>query len=101
MQLIRTTHVLFGFIAFFVAPAAMMTKKGGLAHRRWGKIYFWSMVVVAVTALIAALVQHNYFLAFVSVFSFYLAFGGYRVLFRKSALRGELPKALDWIGAIA
>ena len=90
-----------GFVAFFMAPAALATRKGGPAHRRWGKFYFWSMVVVAVTALIASLIQPNYFLAFLSVFSFYLAFSGYRVLFRKYPRDGAGPKPMDWTGAVA
>jgi uncharacterized membrane protein len=44
-------HILAGTVALFVAPGALLTVKGGLAHRRWGKIYFWAMTVVAVTAL--------------------------------------------------
>ena len=40
-------HIFFGVIALFVAPAAMLTRKGGLWHRRWGKMYLWSITVVA------------------------------------------------------
>ena len=42
-------HVLAGTLALVVAPVALVTAKGGLTHRRWGKVYFWAMAVVAAT----------------------------------------------------
>ena len=45
-------HVLAGVTGFFVAPAAMLTVKGGLWHRRWGQIYFWSMTFAAISAIL-------------------------------------------------
>lgn len=93
---VRVVHIAFGMIALFVAPAAMLTVKGGLAHRRWGKIYFWSMAVVAVTALVMSLYRPIYFLALVAVFSFYFAFRGYRSAIRKR----EPARAVDWIAAV-
>ena len=80
---LRWMHIAAGTLALFVAPAAMLTVKGGRAHRRWGKIYFWSMAVVAATALVLGLWRPQIFLALLAVFSFYMAFSGYRVLFRK------------------
>ena len=52
---VRLVHIGAGFLAFVVAPAALVTAKGGVAHRRWGKLYFWSMAVVALTAVVLAL----------------------------------------------
>lgn len=83
-QLTRTIHILSGGLGLFVAPGAMLTRKGGLWHRRWGKAYFWSMVVVVLTAVLLALVRFNLFLLLIAVFSFYLAFSGYRALYRKT-----------------
>lgn len=93
---VRVVHIAFGMIALFVAPAAMLTVKGGLAHRRWGKIYFWSMAVVALTALVMSLYRPIYFLALVAVFSFYFAFRGYRSVIRKR----EPARTADWIAAL-
>jgi hypothetical protein len=83
-QLTRIIHIFSGGFGLFVAPGAMLTRKGGLWHRRWGKAYFWSMVVVVLTAVLLALVRFNLFLLLIAVFSFYLAFSGYRVLYRKT-----------------
>src|SRR2546423_116248 len=96
VQIIRWVHISSGFAAFFIAPVALLTTKGGLRHRRWGKVYFWAMVVSTLTAMIVALYRPVYFLAGVSVFSFYLAFRGYRVLGRKRPDRGDRAKTLDW-----
>jgi uncharacterized membrane protein len=100
IQTIRWTHILAGFTAFFIAPIPLLTAKGGKTHRRWGKIYFWAMAVVATTAMVLALWRPILFLAFVSVFSFYFAFRGYRVLSRKSPQHGESPGTMDWVAAV-
>jgi hypothetical protein len=83
-------HIFFGAIALFVAPAAMLTRKGGLWHRRWGKMFFWSITVVAVTAVVMSLIRSGLFLLLVALFSFYLAFTGYRVLSRKTPQQSGL-----------
>ena len=96
----RWVHILFGCLAFFIAPIPLLSGKGGKTHRRWGKIYFWSMAVMAGTAIVLAVYRPVLFLALVAVFSFYFAFRGYRVLSRKRPEQGQGPKALDWLGAV-
>jgi uncharacterized membrane protein len=93
-------HIAAGSTAFVMAPLALLAAKGGKAHRRWGKIYFWSMAVVASTATVLALYRPILFLALVAVFSFYAAFSAYRVLFHKNLPRGEKVSSLDWAAAI-
>jgi uncharacterized membrane protein len=92
-------HVLSGFTAFFVAPCALATKKGGKAHRRWGKIFFWAMLAGTTSASIIALYRPIPFLFLISIFAFYLTFTGYRVLRRKTGK--DRPKVIDWIVSIA
>ena len=91
-----TLHISAGFVALFVAPGAMVTRKGGLWHRRWGKIFFWAITVVAVSAAFLASTGGDAFLLLVAIFSFYLAFSGYRILYRKRPQRGESASILDW-----
>ena len=97
---LRSIHICAGMLALVLAPAAMLTVKGGRAHRRWGKIYFWSMAVVASTAVILALWRPQIFLALLAVFSFYMAFAGYRVLTRKHPDQGQGAVAIDWAAAL-
>jgi hypothetical protein len=99
MQAVLTLHVLSGTVALVIAPVAMLTVKGGPAHRRWGALYYRAMALVALTAVALALWRPNPFLTLVAVFSFYFAFGGRRVLGRKRPERGERAVALDWAAA--
>jgi uncharacterized membrane protein len=93
-------HVAAGTVSFVMAPVALATAKGGHAHRRWGKVYFWAMAVVAATALVLSLYRPILFLALVAVFSFYAAFAAYRVLGQKNAARADVKvAALDWAAA--
>ena len=92
-------HILFGGVALFVAPAAMLTRKGGLWHRRWGKIFFWAITAVALTAVVLSLIRSGLFFLLVAVFSFYLAFTGYRILYRKTPQ--QRPGKVDWTAASA
>src|SRR5207244_8884743 len=97
---LRLIHIAAGTLALGLAPAAMLTVKGGRAHRRWGKIYFWAMAVVGSTAVALGLWRPQIFLALLAVFSFYLAFSGYRALFRKRPAQGRGPRAIDWTAAL-
>jgi uncharacterized membrane protein len=96
---LRVVHIACGFAAFFIAPVVLATVKGGKQHRRWGKFYFWSMAAVASTALTLSFYRPILFLALVAVFSFYMAFSGYRVLYHKHPELGEKATAIDWVGA--
>lgn len=95
-------HIGAGFIGLFVAPVAMIVRKGGKAHRRWGGAYFWSMSVVCLTALVLAVLNPNLFLLLLAVFSFYQAFIGYRVLSMKrpDIKASHRPIWLDWGGSV-
>ena len=91
-------HIVFGGVALFVAPCAMLTRKGKLWHRRWGKNYFWSMAVVALTAVLMSLMRSGLFFLLVALFSFYLALSGYRVLYCKTAQ--QRADTADWCAAV-
>ena len=97
---LRIIHITAGILAFIVAPVALISKKGGDSHRRWGKVFFWSMTVVAITAVVMAPMHNNLFLTLIAVFSFYLAFSGYRSLYRKDAYKTHKTAFIDWFFAI-
>jgi hypothetical protein len=100
LRALLAIHVAAGMLALVVAPVAMVTVKGGPAHRRWGAVYYWAMAMVTLTAVVLALWRPNPFLALVAVFSFYFAFRGRRVLGHKRPEHGERPTALDWTAAV-
>ena len=97
---LRILHVVAGFAALLVAPVAILTAKGSRAHRRWGKLYYREMLVVAVSALVLTAFRPNPFLAILAVLSFYMAFSGYRVLGRKR-LDASRVDVVAWAMAVA
>lgn len=100
LRALLALHIAAGATAFVCAPVALLTLKGGRAHRQWGKVYFWAMAAVAATALTLSILLPILFLALVAVFSFYAAFAGYRVLSLKNLNRGGRAKPIDWIAAL-
>ena len=82
-NLLRLAHIAAGGVALFMAPGAILIVKGGLWQRRWGKIYFWAMAVVAASALAMTLLKPNVFLLMIALFAFYLAFRGHCALYHK------------------
>ena len=100
MRVFLGVHIAAGASSFLLAPVALATAKGGKQHKRWGMVYLWSMGVVAATALPMALYRPVLFLALVAVFSFYLAFSGYRATRLKELARGGSAAPIDWIAAV-
>ena len=97
LYLNRWVHIAAGFLGFFVAPVAMWVRKGGAAHRQWGRVFFWAMVVAGTTAIVAASFKGLTFLLLTGIFSLYLACFGYRALYLKRLGRGQRPALLDWL----
>lgn len=91
----RWLHIMAGFTALFVAPIAMAVRKGGDAHRLWGRVFFYAMAVVAVTAIIVGVWRNNMFLAMLAVFSFHMVASGYRSLYHKRLHAGQKPGTMD------
>lgn len=92
----RYVHILAGFTGFFMAPVALATRKGGPAHRRWGKVFFWAMVVAGTTALVGAQHIKSLFLLLTAIFSLYMAGFGYRSLFLKQLAWDARVAVFDW-----
>src|SRR5205809_536868 len=86
---IRLVHVAAGTLALVVARIPMLTAQGGRTHRRWGQVYFSAMADAAVTRVIRAAWRPVDSLALLAVFSFSLAFYGYRARFRRAARRSQ------------
>ncbi len=91
------THVAVGFLALAVGLVPMLSKKGSRLHNTTGLIYYWSMVLVAISAvglvLISPLTDGRLFLTGIAVFSFYLCFTGRRSLQQRDE---EPVRWYDW-----
>ena len=92
----RYLHIAAGCTGFFVAPVALVVRKGGAAHRRWGLVFFWAMVVAGSTAIVGSQHIHSTFLLLTAVFSLYMAGFGYRSLFLKPLAWNARVTAFDW-----
>ena len=99
-QIIKTltySHVFAGIISLVVAPIAMVVEKGGNTHRLWGKVFFWCMTWICITAIILSAYNWNPFLLLIAVFSYYSVFVGYRSLYMKQLHKGKGVEWFDWI----
>lgn len=85
-------HIACGFTSLFSAFSAMLSSKGQSKHRLFGKLFFYGMTGVFITAIPLALIKSNLFLFLIAIFSYYLAFTGWR--YAKN--RNGLPIKLDW-----
>jgi len=95
VSLVRYLHIATAAMALIIAPFAMIATKGGDYHRLWGKIYFYAMAVVALTALVLAVYGLNLFLGVLALFSFHLVASGYRALYHKRVHEGQKPQQAD------
>lgn len=92
-------HITAGSIGLLTGPAAILTKKGGWAHRKAGIIFFYAMLIVSGTALVLGVLHHIPFLFVVGIFSAYLNTTGYRVLYQKQ--HGQLHQTTRFDHAIS
>jgi uncharacterized membrane protein len=90
-------HIAGGTAALISGLVAMLTQKGGRAHRRAGIIYFAGMSAVFVSAVILSIARNNVFLLLAGFFSYYLTVRGYRILYLKNLPTGQKPTAVDWL----
>lgn len=86
-------HIAAGFTALIIGLVAMFAPKGQTLHNKSGLIYFWAMVVVAITSTIISLrsTPINLFLLVTGIFSFYLIFTGYR----STIIKNKAPQLVD------
>ncbi|NLR78343.1 hypothetical protein [Chitinophaga eiseniae] len=79
------THVTAGSVALILGLVALLTRKGGMLHRKSGRLFLVFLSVVIATGLIGVFVfGRNTFLLVITLLSGYLGYSGYRVLQAKS-----------------
>ena len=95
VKLLLALHVAAGSVALLAAFAAISLKKGSPKHNLVGRIYFWAMMAVALTAIPVSIARPNLMLFFVALFSSYMAYSGWR-FGRKSRYIMNRPPAIEW-----
>lgn len=96
IQFLLFLHILCGSLSLGSSALSIASKKGQPAHRLFGKIYFWGMVGIFLTAIPLAIFGLNVFLFLIAIFSFYLAFAG----FRFATNREGVPRLIDWLAVV-
>jgi uncharacterized membrane protein len=94
---LKYLHILAGSLALLCGPIAMMNQNGGKLHRLSGKIYFYSMMIIVVSATVLAIRHEKWFLLMVAIFTLYIISTGYRSLKLKKIGRGQKAEQLDWL----
>ncbi len=89
-------HVAASVSAIVVGTIPMFARKGSKLHNRSGLFYFWAMMVTCVSGGLLLLKFFNFFLAIITLLSFYAAFSGYRVMYRKH----KPAQLIDWAAAV-
>lgn len=78
-------HVATGLIALLLGLMALTTPKGGIAHRKSGKLFLYLLALVVLTGLFGVFIfKVNQFLLVITVLSGYNAYSGMRVLKNKT-----------------
>lgn len=74
-------HIVFGTLALLVGLVPLLMRKGGAAHRRFGRWFLALATAVLFTAVLGlAVFNFRPFLTVIVLLSVYQAFSGYRVL---------------------
>lgn len=98
-NLLLITHITAGFAALIGAAGAVSTKTiipNHLWHTRFGSVFFYGMVLVFLTTVPMTIIRPNIFLLLIGIFSFYLAWSGWRMAVNRS---GD-AKLADKLGII-
>jgi uncharacterized membrane protein len=98
--IVTYTHILAGIVSLVAAPVAMAAAKGASVHRRWGKIFFYAMSWIFVSATVLSMYKDNLFLLLIGVFSYYNVVSGYRSLYHKNLHRAGAVGWVDWVALV-
>ena len=95
-----TMHIAGGTVGLISGTIAASVAKGKKLHLVSGKIFFYSMLITAISALIISNLpeHHNVFLFAVGGFTLYLNCSGFRIVWlkRNVAKRAKLYSSIDY-----
>ena len=82
IQIMIYIHAGFGSLALFAGTITIIATKGSVRHKKFGLLFFNSMVISGLIAMIVAvLLNHeNPFLFAIGIFSLYFVLTGFRAL---------------------
>ncbi len=89
-------HILGGLTGLLAGSVNLLMKKGGLLHKKIGKLFVWGMLIAGGSSLILSLLHPNYFLFMVGIFTIYMVVTGSRYLYLKLIGKGRKATWFDW-----
>lgn len=96
LKILVIIHVTAGAGALIFGAIAFGFRKNTPKHKPIGKIYFWCMTVVFITAMIVSVAKSLLFLFLIGIFSYYSTIIAYRSLRLKNLHNGQKPLKADW-----
>ena len=100
IQILIYIHALLGGIALLSGFISLVAKKGKTTHKKSGKLFYYCMLLSALSAMIiSTLPKHKSpFLFSIGIFSSYFIITGYRALRFKSEIQNlKTDKIISWI----
>jgi len=97
ISILLIIHVIAGIGSLISGALAIILKRNTPKHKPVGKIYFWCMTIVFVTATFISVVKHLQFLFLISIFTYYSTLIAYRALKLKNLHNGQKPHLVDWL----
>lgn len=71
-KIVTITHVVAGTIGLITGLVAMIAKKGTVGHSKSGLIYYYSMMISSILAILMTNIHPNPFLLVIGIFSLYM-----------------------------
>ncbi|NJM24624.1 MAG: hypothetical protein HC859_02930 [Bacteroidia bacterium] len=96
VSIVLGTHIVAGTLSLAAAPVALVVRKGSRIHRLSGRIFFWLMTWVFITAVFLSAVKWIPFLLMIAVFSYFNVAVGYRSVYHKHIGHASGIKWYDW-----
>lgn len=84
IKIVLILHIIAGNVALISGAISMISKKGNAVHKRFGKIFFYAMMIITVTALFLSIAKSSEFLLYVGIFVFYQIYSGFKAIKNKS-----------------
>lgn len=90
-------HIIAGSGALIFGAIAFALRKNTPKHKPIGRIYFWCMTVVFITAMFVSVYKELLFLFLIGIFTYYSTIIAYRSLRLKNLHKGQKPLKIDWL----
>jgi len=94
-QISLVMHIVSGHVALILGVYIMIATKGTKQHRLAGRIFYYSMCVICISAIYISIVKNYPHLLHIGIFAFYQNYAGRRAIQNKS-LRFNLSDWMIW-----